>query len=550
MSDTQEYVVTAKTMDDATSLLDDMETEGGNLYIPNRQVEVTQRREISRNTHFLLTDEEAEQLRSDPRVLAVELLPSAKGIELDPHWIQTGNFEKSDSIDTNDKNWGLYRIVAGENLATWGTNGAFTQTTQTVTTTSSGKNVDIVIVDAHINPNHPEFAVNADGTGGSRVNQYNWFQHSAYLGYSTTGAYDYSIISSNHGTHVAGTAAGNTQGWARDANIYNMEFSYASGNAPVGDWSLYIFDYIRAFHLNKPINPATGKRNPTITNHSWGYSYGIVSLGNVTSVTFRGTTTPVTGTNANKKTILEANGVPVPFDSYLYRPPARYDALDADIQDAISEGIIVVSSAGNSYWNCATPDLQDWSNTITATGYGTWSYMRGSSPGAATGVICVGSVSTSTQEYKSNFSNYGKRIDIWASGSNIVSGVYDSTAASEFGITLVNDPRDSNYKLGSISGTSMSGPQVAGYLACVAEHQPRLKQTEALEHLISTATSNVGSSGGSWTDYTSFGPNSNNRYLRYQLVRPVTGPTSPTARFKNRPAVGLTYPRTRIRKYG
>jgi len=551
MSETQEYVVTAKTMDDATSLLDDMETESGNLYIPDRQVEVAQRREISRNTHFLITPDEAEQLRNDNRVLAVELLPSARGIVAEPHWTQTGNFEKSATIDTNDKNWGLYRTLAGSNLATWGTNGSFTQTTQTITTTSSGKNVDVVVVDAHINFNHPEFAVNSDGTGGSRAIQYDWFQHSAALALSTTGSYSYSSISSNHGTHVAGTVAGNTQGWARDANIYNMEFIYAGGNGPAGDWTLFIFDYLRAFHLNKPINPATGKRNPTVTNHSWGYSYGTgITVSNVTSVTYRGVTTAVTGSDAAKKVTLEANGVPVPFNSYLYRPPARSTALDADIQDAIAEGIIVVSSAGNSYWNCATNDLQDWLNTITATGTGSWFHMQGSSPGAADNVICVGSVGTTTQEYKSVFSNYGKRINIWAPGSNIVSGVYDTTAAAEFLVTLVNDPRNSSFKLGSISGTSMSGPQVAGYLACVAEQQPRLKQAEALQHLISNSNTNVGSSAGSWGDYTSLGPNSNNRYMFYKLVRPVSGATTPSVRFKDRPATGVAYPRTRIRKYG
>ena len=39
------------------------------------------------------------------------------------------------------------------------------------------KDVDAVIVDGHVNPDHPEFAVNVDGTGGSRVNQFNWFQY-------------------------------------------------------------------------------------------------------------------------------------------------------------------------------------------------------------------------------------------------------------------------------------------------------------------------------------------------------------------------------------
>ena len=549
MSNTQEYVVTAKTMDDATSLLDDMETPGGDLYIPHRQVEVTQRREISRNTHFLITEEEANQLRTDPRVLSVELLPSSMGMVPELHWIQTGNFEKSSIIDSQDKNWGLLRVTYGQNFAGWGTNGSFTQTTNKITTTSSGKNVDVVVVDAHINPDHPEFKQNPDGTGVSRVNQYDWFQHSTALGFSTTGSYDYSDMSSNHGTHVAGTMAGNTQGWARDSTIYNMEFIYAGGNGPAGDWALYLFDYIRAFHASKPINTATGKRNPTVTNHSWGYSYGTgITVSSVTSVTYRGVTTAVTGNDAAKKIILEANGVPVPADSYLFRPPARYAALDADIQDAIAEGILVISSAGNSYWNCATPDIADWDNTLTA-GF-TWNHMQGSSPGAANGVICVGSIGTVTQEYKSNFSNYGKRVDIWGPGSNVVSGVFDSTAASEFGITLVDDPRDSNYKLGSISGTSMSGPQVAGYLACVAEHQPRITQAEALSHLISTAKAQVGTTGGGAGDSTSLGDSSNNRYLFYKLVRPLSGAVSPAVRFKDRPATGAIYPRTRIRRYG
>lgn len=548
MSVMKEYVVTVRNRSDIDSFYDDMESVGGDLYIPNRRVDIAQLREISRNTHYYLTDEEAVQLRNDPRVLAVELLPSALGIIPTPHWTQSGNFEKSNTIDTNDKNWGLYRVAAGTALANWGTNGVFTQTTQTVNTTSSGRNVDVVIVDAHINPNHPEFAVNSDGTGGSRVNQYDWFTHSATLGYSTVGTYSYASISSNHGTHVAGTVAGNTQGWARDANIYHMEFSYAGGNGPAGDWTLYIFDYLRAFHLNKPINPVTGRRNPTVTNHSWGYSYGSFNLSTITSVTYRGATTAVTGTDPQRKTILEARGVPVPANTFLFRTPARVTALDADIQDAIDDGVIVISSAGNGYWNCATAAAADYNNSVEVGG--TLFHSRGSSPGAADNVICVGSLGVSTQEYKSDFSNYGSRVDIWAPGSNIVSAVYDTTAASEFGITLANDPRDSNYKLGSISGTSMSSPQVTGCVACLTENQPSLTQSEALTYLITHCkTGQIGSTGGAAGDYTSLGDSSNNRHLFYRLERALSGNVAINT-YKTRSSTGAAYPRTRIRRFG
>ena len=549
MSGMKEYVVTVRNRSDIDSFYDDMESVGGDLHIPNRRVDIAQLREISRNTHYYLTDEEAVQLRNDPRVLAVELLPSALGIIPTPHWTQSGNFEKSSTIDTNDKNWGLYRVAAGTALANWGTNGVFTQTIQTVNTTSSGRNVDVVIVDAHINPNHPEFAVNSDGTGGSRVNQYDWFTHSATLGYSTVGTYSYASISSNHGTHVAGTVTGNTQGWTRDANIYHMEFSYAEANAPAGDWTLYIFDYLRAFHLNKPINPITGRRNPTVTNHSWGYSYGALNLSTITSVTYRGGTTAVTGTDPQRKTILEANGVPVPYNTYLYKTPARVTALDVDIQDAIDDGVIVISSAGNSYWNCATAIAADYNNSATIGG-STLFHSRGSSPGAADNVICVGSLGVSTQEYKSDFSNYGSRVDIWAPGSNIVSAVYDTTAASEFVITLVNDPRNASFRLGSISGTSMSGPQVTGVLACLAENQPSLTQSEALAYLIvHCKTGQIGSTGGAAGDYTSLGDSSNNRHLFYRLERALSGNVAINTH-KIRQSTGAAYPRTRIRRFG
>jgi len=549
MSDLKEYVVTARTMADATSLLDDIETPGGDLYIPGRAVDVTQRREISRNTHFLISDEEAAQLRDDPRVLAVEQLPSALGLEFTPHWTQTGNFEKSNVIDTNDTNWGMYRVTSGAPLATWGTNGIFTQTTQTVNTTSSGKNVDTVVVDAHINFNHPEFAVNVDGTGGSRAVQYDWFQHSTALGYSTSGPYSYSDISSNHGTHVAGTVAGNTQGWARDASVYNMEFNYAGGNGPAGDWALYIFDYIRQFHKTKTVNATTGRRNPTVTNNSWGYSNGNISLSSVSSVTYRGAATAVSGTDPQRRATLEDNGVPVPAGTYLYATPARYAALDADVEDAIADGVIVVASAGNSYWNTATTSDTDYNNTFLASTF-TYFHSQGSSPNSNS-VISVGNIGTTTQEYKASSTNYGSRVSIYAPGTNIVSAVYDATAATEFGITLANDPRNSAYKIGSISGTSMAGPQVTGCLACLMEQQPTLTQAQALAYLIKNAKAGqIGSTGGAAGDYTSLGTASNNRYLFYKLERPLTGNVSATNTYNVRATTGAVYPRKKLRAKG
>ena len=167
---------------------------------------------------------------------------------------------------------------------------------------------------------------------------------------------------------MAGTVAGNTQGWARDANIYNIAFNY-SGTFTPGNWELYLFDYIREWHKTKPINPVTGRRNPTICNNSWGYSRIDIQLSWIDGVTYRGTFTDISGqTDANKKTSLEANGCPVPEDTYLEDTPAVYAALDADVSDAIADGVIMVGSAGNSYWPVVKNNNANYNNSFRILG--------------------------------------------------------------------------------------------------------------------------------------------------------------------------------------
>ena len=543
-----EYIVTCRSYEDLENLYDDMETPGGSLYIPDRAVDLVHRRAISRNTHYMLTEEEAAEIRNDERVIACERLAKDRGIVPDYLWTQYDDFNKTTgTFAGNDKNWGLYRVIEGDTVSNWGSDSIPEITTRTIVTTSSGKNVDVVIVDAHINPDHPEFAVNPNGTGGSRVNQFNWFQYNSVLGYGSNGTYTYSTSgaspNSNHGTHVAELLVV-TKGWARDANIYNMAFSDTLSG--VTDWDEKLWDYLRHFHKNKAINSATGRRNPTITNHSWGYSRVNINLSTLTSVTYRGTTTALSGTDSQKKTVLEDNGVPVPANTYLYRTPARIAAVDADVQDAINDGVIVISSAGNSYWNCDTSSGNDYNNYISGSG-GTVYHSRGSTPGSADNVICVGSIGSKINEYKSNFSNWGERVDIWAPGSDIISAVYDSSSPPTDYNPIIADSRNGSYYLASISGTSMIGPQVAGVIACLAEQEPYLTQAEALQHLKENALAEVGTTGTiNHSTYEAFG-DSHNRYLFMPKKRPETGTLSPAFLHKNRnsDSAGVKYPRVR-----
>ena len=550
-----EYIVTLKNFEDLESFYDDMETLGGTVYIPNRAVGLANRRPISRNTHYFLSESEAEQLRGDSRVLAVEQLPSARGIFPKPTWTQTANYEKSETIDSNDKNWALYRCTEGAQTEGWATNGNATVLNRTVNATSSGRNVDVVIVDGHLNFNHPEFAVNSDGTGGSRATQLNWWQYSANVGLATSGSYSYADITyGNHGTHTAGTVAGNTQGWARDANIYNIEFddAHISGLPGSTDFGIYVFDYIRQFHRNKPINPVTGKRNPTVVNNSWEYIItATINLSDIASVTYRGGTVSLSGDNAARKTTLESNGVPVPFNTYVTGVPARVAGVDSDAELAISEGIIMVAGAGNSYWRCADIDVLDYYNSAVVGGED-YFHSQGSSPGAANTVICVGAISTFLGEYKTQFSNYGSRVDIYAPGDNIISSVYNSTGIEGYPTPVV-DPRNSSYYLQTVDGTSMSGPEVTGCVACLAETWPSLTQAEARQYLETFGKYNqITSTGGGAGDYYSLGEsgvNSNNLYLFYRLERKLSGDLQQNA-YKLRPSSGVAYPRPRIKRYG
>jgi len=552
----KEYIVTCKTHEDLQSLYDDMETPGGSLHIPDRAVELLQRRNISRNTHYMLTEAEANEISQDSRVLACELNPLDQGIKFELHWTQTGDFEKTTStLETDDKNWGLYRMIKGDSVSNWGSDSTTEISNQTISTTASGRNVDVVITDNHVNPNHPEFAVNPNGTGGSRVNQFNWYQYSSALGYSgTPTTYTYNFTG-NHGTHVAGTACGNTQGWARDANIYNIEFSSAGSDYGGNSWSQYLWDYVRYFHKNKPINTSTGRRNPTVMNNSWGSSYGNLSFSLFSGINYRGTFTDISSmTDSQKATAFEANGIPCPYGyaSILYRVPGRNSAVDADLQDAINDGVIVIASAGNSYWNCEISTGQDYNNNLIV-GSTPYYFSRGSSPGSADNVINVGSIGSKVAEYKSNFSNWGSRVDIWAPGSDIISSVYDQSSANSEGYgPLAADPRDSSYYLGSVSGTSMSGPQVAGIVACIAEQEPNLTQAEARQHLIENSLPEISTQGlPEQSPYEGFG-DSNNRYAFIPKKRPDSGMASPAQLHKNRntenPTIttGVKYPRTRI----
>jgi subtilisin family serine protease len=64
-------------------------------------------------------------------------------------------------------------------------------------------------------------------------------------------------------------------------------------------------------------------------------------------------------------------------------------------------------------------------------------------------------------------------------------GAYANTA---YAYPAVQDPRNSNYYLNAISGTSQACPQVVGLLSCVLQARPWMTQQQCLNWTTSTAS--------------------------------------------------------------
>ena len=368
----------------------------------------------------------------------------------------------------------------------------------------------------------------------SRVVQYNWFQHNpevvskpvSVYSYTSTNN-EYEINDNNHGCHVAGICCGKTQGWARESNIYNISPYSTNPNQELN--FLLVFDYIRAWHRSKPINPVTGRKNPTIVNNSWGITWEILTDW-IYQVRYRETDYTVTSSQELIQYGIVSNGM----FAYI---PTRFAPVDADIQDAIEDGIVVVGAAGNESFKIDVAGGVDYNNQVFWLGSSEY-YHRGSSPGAAPQSLCVGAISSTAPEEKGNFSNCGPRVDIYAPGSNIISSLND-----QLSYLSVADPADPSNVVGKLSGSSCATPQVAGIVACALEVYPRMNQQQTVEYIQQTAVSgSLVDTANSYSDYKSL-QGSRNLVLQYQETRVLDQVVWPKQRYLIRKPEAVVYPR-------
>ena len=532
------YIVTLYKHEDLEQFYNEMQLSNFPLVL---------KRPLSRNTHYMMNEEQAERLRQDPRVWSVSLRPEELGIAPiravnNTSYTVAGNFWKDDTIapaqvSSNDFQWGHIHC-AGDAIqrdkGNFGSGSTYESKIDSVTVFNDAKHVDVVIVDDPVSYDCAEW--NSPTTGLTRFVQYDWFNElNTYVSSIDddgitlpTGAVTYYDNANNpidHGTHVTGTVAGQHYGWAREANIYALQIL---GTMPSGQDldPLLLFDYLRAFHRNKPVNVATGKRNPTITNHSWGYSYGGIledtfpegfTINDITNIFYNGVNYNSGNPGPSGWTMA---GIEADFGIGANKLdiPADYPALNADVEDAIEDGVVVIAAAGNSNYHMVESTDTEWNNTVSISGFGTVYFNRGMAPGNATGAIRVGALDNTADFRRTNFSNFGPAITVFAPGKLILSS-YNNTGLAD---TKYGGAPNYFYP---ISGTSMASPQVAGIAACLATGKERFTNNDVIGYLQKYSiqddmTFNIGT--GDFADVTCR-KDSPNLYLHIQNPRNTLG---------------------------
>jgi len=185
-----------------------------------------------------------------------------------------------------------------------------------------------------------------------------------------------------------------------------------------------------------------------------------------------------------------AAGAPAAANMSLGGPTSS--SLDTAINNSINDGVTYAVAAGN--------------DGAVACNY---------SPARIAAAITVGS--TTSNDARSSFSNYGTCLDLFAPGSNIVSASY----ASDTGTA-------------TMSGTSMASPHLAGIAALYLETNTAAAPATVRNAIVAAATANVVSSAGSGS------PN----VLAYSLLSgtptPTTTTTAPATTTTTAPATTTT----------
>ena len=550
--------------------------------IPDRKVTCSDCKEHSptRGT-YLLTHEEADEIKKHPQVKWIELSPSdnrhaypdpepatkrfRKSVKIYRNLSTTSFSISATSAEENRTNWAMRRVGVQTNGDAWpNTFGSqVSPITSDISYSLTGKNVDLVIQDSGVFQYHPEFI---DDDGKSRVrdiildgpyyidpnyftsNNYTYTKPDGRIGITTLSAHawwenassrsgsfssigtlsvpnTYTVanslgiggtshtMTSSHGTGCAGLAAGKNFGLAFESNIWTISIF-----APADISTEASYDAIKIFHQHKPINTATGRKNPTVVNGSWGY-YG--AFGSTTNVTykFKGSTGTFTGYSfSDTGAQAYAYGLSShPLFGRKFSTSSRSYAIDTAGAEMVDAGVIFVVAAGNDNQRLGigTDDVQQYdyfTSVVSGVDHRTSLFPSGTLPIGSRDylhpqgvgfnssidfhpVICVGAMDDTIEqsyagyehelyaEMKASYSNNGPGIDVWAPADETLSA---GMRASD-GDGLPNDINYSRYNSDFVdmyfNGTSAASPVVAGSVALFLESKPDATSGEVKEFI-------------------------------------------------------------------
>jgi subtilisin family serine protease len=479
--ETKEYIVALNKGVDYNQFWEEMENFTSGLpHIPDRVVSISNNLDsLERMCHYALTDDEANNVRNDPRVSGVDIpIEFRDDIKIGFSSIQTGDFTKTTSSSGSYINWGLIRHNNNNLIDTYGSG---TTTTKNYNYVADGTGVDIVIIDSGIQANHPEFQFIGNTT--SRANtSWNW---GGMVSNTSTFYTDYH----GHGTHCTGIAAGKTFGWAKNSNIYSIKLDglQGAGDPDSGLTLANMASSLLSWHQNK------ANTRPTVASFSVGYYYTTANANpsyyTVANVRYRGTTYNSPGwnnatygiVNFSQNYMIPINGLGSPYDDYF-----------THLTDA---GVIFCKAAGNDGLKVDLPSASsaaDYNNymwvTRNSTGVSTQCYYMRGSIGTLANTITVGNMDKTplneNTDKKANDSNAGPAVDIFAAGTNIMSCTSNTNILSG----VVNS---TGFKQTNISGTSMACPQVAGIAALYLQANPTASPSQVKTWLLNNTTSNI-----------------------------------------------------------
>tara|TARA_B100000674_G_scaffold402671_1_gene348693 strand:+ start:145 stop:1971 length:1827 start_codon:yes stop_codon:yes gene_type:complete len=552
----QEFTVCVKNESDWIEIHNYIINDNNIDDIPNRKISCTSEMNFSpKRSVYSMSVNEANILKNHSKVEWVEQSTMYNPIVLEQRKYDE-EFDKHTTINRfkidctnrrtsgnpgstlNFTQWGLYRHTSTTN--NFGSSTTIDADSQYSLT---GKNVDVVIMDTGVRWDHPEFwkpgVTSFTDKNDTRVRDIlihgaeeysiNWASEGLVApGSGSLANYtEANVLSSStfggswHGSHVAGTAAGNQFGAAFEANIWTIA---CVDRSDVG-WSEPSdgFDYIKVWHKNKPVNPETGLKNPTVVNCSWGHRQFIRYDLNF-NATFRGTT------YSRAQVIASANAVPAVyylttnsvFFQFTTKRTSGQTEADELVNDSDCQNVVLVCAAGNASGKQEIKNGTDYNNQFTS---GTFFYSSGYDPyynrsgtpaitreGEDDAVIKVASIDSSrqsgSQERTSSFSDRGPNIDVWAAGSTVLSP-YDAG---------FDDPRNTSFHNQYLNGTSMATPNVTGVIALHLESAPTSTRKSVREWLLSTGSVEL-SSSNYYDPYTSNSATDTNYWGNYYSLK-------------------------------